>query len=66
MDGNNEIVDLLLSHDAIDNDAKAPTTVPTPTRPDDSTHFDYLDDDMDGAPTEAWEEFRDMDEGMEV
>ena len=71
----NEIVDLLLAHGAIDNRAKAPTTVPATThtdgsqnttlQPDDSTHFGYSDDDMDDAPTEAWEEFLDMDEGME-
>jgi len=71
----NEIADLLLSHGAIDDDAKAPTTVPTTTHIDDSqnttlqpdheTHFHPFDDDMADVPTEAWEEFLAMEEGME-
>ena len=70
-----DIVDLLLSHGAIDHDAKAPSTVPTTAhidnsqittfQPDHDTHFDQFDDDMDGAPTEAWEGFLAMEEGME-
>ena len=70
-----EIVDLLLSHGAIDYDAKAPSTVPTTAhidnsqdttlQPDHETHFDPVDDDMDDAPNEAWEEFLGMEEGME-
>jgi len=71
----NEIANLLLSHGTIDYTVKAPTTVPTTAHIDNSqnttlqpyheTHFDQLDNDVDGAPTEAWEEFLDMDEGME-
>ena len=71
----NEIVDLLLSHGAIDYDANAPSAVPTTThidnsqktslQPDHEAHFDPFDDDMDDVPTEAWEEFLAMEEGME-
>ncbi|KAI4607111.1 hypothetical protein J4E80_009842 [Alternaria sp. BMP 0032] len=70
-----DIVDLLLSHGAIDYDSEAPTTVPTAAhidnppnftlQPDNEANFDAFDDDMDDAPTEAWEEFLDMGEGME-
>ncbi|KAI4677811.1 hypothetical protein J4E81_010837 [Alternaria sp. BMP 2799] len=72
--GHNEIVDLLVSHGAIDYDAEAPSTAPTTAHIDDSQnttlqpnhekHFDPFDDDMDGAPTEAWEEFLDVEAGM--
>ena len=75
MHKNNEIVDLLLAHGAIDYDAKAPPTGPTTTHIDDSqnttlqpdheTHFDPFDDNMDDVPTEAWEEFLAMEEGVE-
>ncbi|KAI4909850.1 hypothetical protein J4E85_011527 [Alternaria conjuncta] len=71
----NEIVDLLLSHGAIDYRAKASTTVPpyvhidnsqnTTLQPDHEPHFDPFDNDMNDAPTEAWEEFLDMEGGME-
>ena len=69
-----EIVDLLLSHGAIDYDAKTPTTLPKiphidnpqsiTLQPDHETHFDSFDDDMDDAPTEAWDEFLAMEEGV--
>jgi len=71
----NEIVNLLLSHGAIDYRAEASTNVPTPAhidnsqnttlQPDDETHFDYFDDDMDDVPNEAWGEFWGMQEGVE-
>ncbi|KAI4620660.1 uncharacterized protein J4E87_006985 [Alternaria ethzedia] len=71
----NEIVDLLLSHGAIDYDAKAPTTVPTTThidnpqsitlQPDHETQFDPFVDDVDDGPNEAWDEFLAVEEGME-
>ncbi|KAI4638119.1 hypothetical protein J4E93_010428 [Alternaria ventricosa] len=70
-----KIVDLLLSHGAIAHTANAPRTVPsiahidnsqgTTLQPDHETHFDSFDDLMDGAPTEAWEDFLAMEEGME-
>ncbi|KAI4605315.1 hypothetical protein J4E83_010666 [Alternaria metachromatica] len=67
-----EIVDLLLSHGAIDYDVKAPTTVPTilhindsqntTLHPDHEAHFDQFYNDMDAGPTEAWEELLAMEE----
>ena len=64
----NEIVDLLLSHGAIDYYAKAPSTVPTTIhidnsqnttlRPDHGTIFDSFND-------KAWDDFFDMEEGMD-
>jgi len=69
-----EIVDLLVSHGAIDHRAKALTTVPTSVHIDDSqnttlqpdheTHFDLFYGDMDDGPTEAWDDFFDTEEGV--
>ncbi|KAI4944213.1 hypothetical protein J4E91_008767 [Alternaria rosae] len=74
LEAHGEIVDLLLSHGAIDYDAKASTTVPTTAhtddapittlQPDHENHFDSFDDGIDDTPTEAWEEFLAMEEGM--
>jgi len=74
----NEMIDLLVSHGAIDYDAEALSTAPstasttahiddsqnTTLQPNHEKHFDPFDDDMDGAPTEAWEEFLDVEAGM--
>lgn len=70
-----EVVVVLLSHGAIDYDAKALTTVPiiapiddlqnTTLQPDHDLHFDAFDDDMDDISTEALEEFLGVEEGME-
>jgi len=70
-----EIVDLLLSHGAIDYDAKASTTVPTAARIDNpqnttlqlyhESNYDQSDDDMDDAAIEPWDELFGMEEGMD-
>jgi len=69
-----EIVDLLLSHGAIDYDADASPTVPTAAHIDDSqnttlqpdheTHFDLFDDDMNNILNGSWEEDLDMEKGV--
>jgi ankyrin repeat protein len=70
-----DIVDLLLSHGAIDYDANPPSTVPTTTQIASSQNttlqtnhelpFPHSADDMNDRPTEAWEDFLGMDEEME-
>ncbi|KAH6868114.1 ankyrin repeat-containing domain protein [Alternaria rosae] len=72
----NEIVDLLLSHGAMDYDicGNLWPSVPTIThiensqsttlQPDHGVYFDPSDDGMSEAPTKAWEESFDMEEGM--
>ncbi|KAI4651080.1 uncharacterized protein J4E79_009276 [Alternaria viburni] len=70
----NEIINLLLSHGAIDYDAEAPSIVPTTAHIDNSQNttlhpegeiqFDPFDDDMDGAAIETWLELFGTEEGM--
>jgi ankyrin repeat protein len=69
----NKIVDLLLSHGAIDYEVNAPSTAPitahiddpqsSALQPDHESQSDPFDGYMDDIPTEAWEEFLDIEEG---
>jgi ankyrin repeat protein len=70
------IVDLLLSHGAIDYDANPLSTEPTTThiassqnttlQPNHELPFPHSANDMNDGPTEAWEDFLGMDEEMVV